>query len=436
MNVGEFTGMAKRVRAYVEEGQLYRHQPLPVAILGLLRREGAAGATVFRGVEGFGGSGHIHTSRIVDLSPRLPIVIEWVDTAERVHRLLPDIKAMITHGLVTVDDTEVVLCSPAPLRDVADELRAGDVMSTDIITVSPQTSVRKIVELLVGKSFRAVPVVEEGQPVGIVTNSDLLERAGLQVRVDLLPALDTPEMRAELERLERGGQTAESVMTVGPVTVNQSMPLTQVAEIMVFRHLKRLPVVDDHGALVGMISRLDVLRTATRASARAEAEVGATGLAFDAPVSQSMRRDVPTVFLDTPLPEVLQAVISTRLNRCIVVDADRRVKGKVTDAEVLERVTPALRPGVLQSIINRLPFIRPRPEELRAEKHANARVAADLMIETAIVREDAPLRDAIVSMLSGRHKIVAVVDADDRLVGCLDRADLMHGLLAHDSPGA
>jgi CBS domain-containing protein len=185
-----------------------------------------------------------------------------------------------------------------------------------------------------------------------------------------------------------------------------------------------------------MISRLDVLRTAAHFSERAQAEPRDIGLAVDAPVAQSMRRDVPTVFLDTPLPEVLQAVVSTRLNRCVVVDSERRVMGKVTDAEVLERVTPALRPSALRSLMHRLPFVHPKPAEARAEQHATARVAADLMVETAVVREDAPLREAIGSMLGGQHKIIAVVDADKRLVGCLDRADLLRGLLSSNGSGA
>jgi CBS domain-containing protein len=435
MATGTFSGKAKRVRIYVDEGQLHKHQSLPVAILGFLRKEGAAGATVFRGIEGFGGSGEIHTARLVDINQRLPMVIDWIDTPEQVERLLPQVKEMIRHGFITVDDTEVALFCPSPVRDVASALRAADVMSREVISVTPDTSVRKVVEFLVGKSYRAMPVTKEGMPVGIITNSDLLKRAGLTIRVGLLPSLDTPLLHAELERLAQGGKTAESVMTPGPVTVNQAMPLTQVAEIMAYRHLKRLPVVDDHGAMVGMISRLDVLRTAARFSERGQAEPRDIGLAVDAPVSQAMRRDVPTVFLDTPLPEVLQAVVSTRLNRCVVVDSERRVMGKVTDAEVLERVTPALRPSALRSLMHRLPFVHPKLDEARAEQHAIARVAADLMVETAVVREDAPLREAIGSMLGGQHKIIAVVDADKRLVGCLDRADLLRGLLSTNGFG-
>jgi CBS-domain-containing membrane protein/PII-like signaling protein len=427
-----FTGKARRVRIYVEEGQLHRHQPLPTAILALLRSEGAAGASVFRGVEGFGASGHLHTARLVELGQRLPVVIDWIDTPEQVERLLPRVKALVPHGLITVDETEVALFSPAPVRDLDRAVRAADVMSREVSSVVAETPVRQVVELLLGKRYRAIPVTREGIPVGIITSGDLLKRGGLTIRVSLLPSLETPELHAELARLERGGKTAGEVMTPEPVTVHQGAPLTSVAALMTRRRLKRLPVVNDLGTMVGMISRLDLLRSAVRTFEPGNGGPTQLGLTGDAPVGRAMRTDVPTVFRDTPLAEVVQAVTSTRLNRCIVVDAERRVLGKVTDAEVLERVTPALRPGALRALIHRLPFVHPGPAEVRSEQHATARVAADLMIETAVAREDAPLTQAVAAMLEGDHKIVAVVDAEQHLVGCLDRADLLRGLLAPD----
>ena len=93
-----------------------------------------------------------------------------------------------------------------------------------------------------------------------------------------------------------------------------------------------------------------------------------------------MRKDVPVVHPDTPINEVLQAVVATRLNRALVVDAERRVVGIVTDEEVLDRVTPAMRTGALKSLMHRLPFVHVGKAELAAEHHARARKAADLML--------------------------------------------------------
>ncbi|MGB8296198.1 MAG: DUF190 domain-containing protein [Polyangia bacterium] len=430
MNTPGLTGKAKRVRIYVNEGDGHGYQPIHTALLAFLRKEGASGATALRAIEGFGASGELRTARLLDVAQRLPIVIEWIERAEVVERLLPGIKEMIKRGLITVDETDVALYCAYPVRDVSAALRASDVMSHDVVSVDPDASVREVVKLMLGKGYRAIPVVDAGMPVGIITNSDLLRRGGLAMRVELLRALDTPELHAELERVAQGAKNAADVMTPGLVTVPSYAPLTRVAEIMSYRRLKRLPVVDERGALVGMVSRLDVLRTAARTFERQEGVPREIGLAVDAPVARIMRIDVPTVFPDTRLPEVLQAVISTRLNRCLVVDHDRQVLGKITDAEVLDRVTPALRPSALRALVHRLPFVHPKPEELQAEQHAKARSAADLMVDTAVVADDAPVREAIVAMLGGKHKIVAVVDAHKRLVGVVDRADLLHGLVS------
>lgn len=423
-------GKAKRVRIYVHEGDLHGHQPIDAALVTFLRKEGAAGATVLRAIEGFGSSGKIHTLRWVDLVERLPIVIEWIEKAEQVERLLPRIKDMVRHGLITVEDTEVALCSACPMREIPRALCASDVMSHDVVAFTPDSPIRDIVAFMLGKTYRAVPVVDSGIPVGIITNSDLLKRGGLAMRVELLQAQGTLELHAELDGLARGAKSAAAVMTHVPVTVRADAPLTEVAEIMTHRRLKRLPVVDEHGALVGMVSRLDVLRTAARTLDRLESAPPALALAVDAPVARAMRTEIPTVFPETHLPEVLQAVTSTRLNRCLVVDHDRRVLGKITDAEILDRVTPALRPSALRSLVHRLPFAHPKAEELLAERHAKARTAAGLMVETAVVGEKAPLREAIAAMLRGKYKIVAVVDAEKRLVGVLDRADLLLGLVS------
>jgi CBS domain-containing protein len=423
-------GKAKRVCIYVNEGDRHGGQAVDNAIMTLLRKEGAAGGTVFRAIEGFGASGVLHTSRLADIAWRLPIVIEWIDRADVVERLLPAIKTMVQRGLITVDDTSVELYCAHPVRDVSGALRVSDVISKELVSVTPTTSVRDVVELMLGKTYRAVPVVESGSPLGIITNSDLIRHGGLTIRMQLLRELETPELHAELERVSQAAKTAGDVMTQNPVTIPASAPLTQAAEVMSFRRLKRLPVVDAHGTLVGMLSRLDVLRTAARTFEPKEGEPREMGLTANVPLRGVMRTDVPMVFPESRIPEIVQAVVSTRLNRCLVVDHERHVLGKITDAEVLDRITPSLRPSALRSLIHRLPFAHPKPEETAAEQHARARTAADLMVPTATVDESAPLREAIAAMLGGKHKIVAVVDSDSRVVGVLDRADLLHGLVS------
>jgi len=231
-----------------------------------------------------------------------------------------------------------------------------------------------------------------------------------------------------LERLGALGRTAGAIMTPDPVTIRETATLREAAEVMARRRLKRLPVVDAVGGLAGMVSRVDLLRTAAAGLARNDPVPREMTLAGDAPLSSAMRRDAPTVRTDTPLPEVFQAVIATRLNRAIVVDESGRPVGLVTDAELLERVTPALRESALRSLVRRLPFGLGGQDPAA---HARGRTAAEVMsADVAIAREDVRLAEAIAAMLRGGHKVLAVTSADGRLVGIVDRADLLHGLVA------
>jgi CBS domain-containing protein len=83
--------------------------------------------------------------------------------------------------------------------------------------------------------------------------------------------------------------------------------------------------------------------------------------------------------------------------------------------------------------VQRLPFVHPKPAELATKQHATAQLAADLRVDVPVIDQSTPLRQAIATMLDGNHKILAVVDSEKRLVGVLDRADVLHGLtLEHD----
>jgi uncharacterized protein len=106
--VTRLRGEGKLVRIFIGEGDRHGRRPLYQAIVQLLREEGMAGATVLRGIEGFGAESHLHTHRILRLSEDLPIVIEVVDLAERIEAVLPRIDEMVQEGMVTVERVEVL----------------------------------------------------------------------------------------------------------------------------------------------------------------------------------------------------------------------------------------------------------------------------------------------------------------------------------------
>ena len=101
-------GEGKLVRIFIGESDLWHGRPLYQAIVERVRADGIAGATVFRGIEGFGAKSHLHTSRILRLSEDLPIVIEIVDTADRIETLLPALDEMVDDGLVTIESVQIV----------------------------------------------------------------------------------------------------------------------------------------------------------------------------------------------------------------------------------------------------------------------------------------------------------------------------------------
>jgi PII-like signaling protein len=96
------------IRIFVGEADRWEGRPLYEAIVQEARRRGLAGATVFRGFEGFGAHSRVHTTRILRLSEDLPVVIEIVDTEEKVQAFLPALDGMVKEGLVTVEKATVI----------------------------------------------------------------------------------------------------------------------------------------------------------------------------------------------------------------------------------------------------------------------------------------------------------------------------------------
>ena len=104
----KLVGEGKLLRIFIGESDKHGRKPLYQAIVEMLRQEGMAGATVLRGVEGFGANSHLHTARILRLSEDLPIVIEVADTAEKIEAIMPKLDEMVTDGMVTLERVEVV----------------------------------------------------------------------------------------------------------------------------------------------------------------------------------------------------------------------------------------------------------------------------------------------------------------------------------------
>lgn len=141
-------------------------------------------------------------------------------------------------------------------------MRAGDVMTREVATVAPDTTVNKVVEAMMNRHISAVPVVDEaGRVVGIVSEGDLVRRQ--ELGTDKHPSwwlrlIRAPEDRAR-DYLKSHGVYARDVMTKEVATVSEDTELSDVADLLETKQIKRVPVLQD-GKLVGIVSRADIIR--------------------------------------------------------------------------------------------------------------------------------------------------------------------------------
>ncbi len=104
------TGPAKKLTIYIDETDKLHGKPVYEAILDILAQRKIAGASVFRGVAGYGSHGKLHTAKILELSTTLPVKIEIVDSEEMINIILAEIGSVVERGLIEVSDTNIIKC--------------------------------------------------------------------------------------------------------------------------------------------------------------------------------------------------------------------------------------------------------------------------------------------------------------------------------------
>lgn len=201
-------------------------------------------------------------------------------------------------------------------------MKVSDLMTKDVISVTPETSLRDAASVLVEKRISGVPVVNDGsEVVGVLSEADILVKAGgSPARHRLLGWLLEPDLGIE-DKIR--AETVAEAMSAPAVTIAPYRPVYEAAKLMVSENVNRLPVVDD-GKLAGILTRADVVRAFTRSDAEIEEEIN----------GEILRR---TFWLEPG-----RVAVS-------VVDGHVRITGEVeteADAEVLPTLVSRV-PGVL-----------------------------------------------------------------------------------------
>ncbi len=145
-------------------------------------------------------------------------------------------------------------------------LKAQDIMTIEVITVTPETKVHELAQLLTDKNIGGAPVLDEsGSLLGVVTESDLIDqkkKIHIPTMVTLLDSfiyLENPDRMAK-EMKKFAGSTVGDILSKSPLTVEEDTPLEEIATIMAEKHVHTLPVMKDE-KLVGIIGKKDIIKT-------------------------------------------------------------------------------------------------------------------------------------------------------------------------------
>lgn len=403
----------QRVRIYVRERDRWEGQPLHLALLARLLREGATGATALRGLAGFGPSMRLRASSAADMADQPPVVIEWIDRTERVARLLPLLDDILASALVTVEEVGVYRAALRAGGTFAGERSVGDYLAPHAETAVGATGARAAAELLLAHDQSLLPVLDERRHVvGVLASADLVGRAGMPLPLRLLRALAPAERAALLAAMP--DQPAEDVMTREPRCAYIGAAVPQALVTMLEWSYSAMPVIDRTGAFAGLLDGWGVLRAAGDAAPDTAGRV--RDIDPPTPVSLVMQVSVPQVAVSQPLAAVLAQLVATPY--VVLVDAAQRVRGLVSDADALGALAGGERAAFIEALRGQqvaLPGDDRSPDAL-------------LVAERVALRQTDTLYDAVARLAELRAERIPVVDADDKLVGLVSRAGVLRAL--------
>jgi predicted transcriptional regulator len=293
-----------------------------------------------------------------------------------------------------------------------------EVMTAKTKTLSPEMTIRQAWEEMLNLQVKAFPVINsEKNVIGILTDEDLINRAGIQQRLSVAKHFDSEFIKQELIQLDQSGLKVRDVMTTPVITVNADSHLGAAVTIMKKNQLKRLPVTNEKQELVGILSRLDILRQIATVTSQDLPPVSYA----DAPqkVGDVMIAAFPVVHEKDDLKTVIHALLEKNSHRLIVINDRDKVTGIISDADVVTRI-PVTNP---KSILAALRNIASPP--------VSTTIARDIMSPNPLVAEtNQSIVFAIQRMVAEGRKWMVVVDDDQKPIGLVDRQILLESLAA------
>ena len=413
------------IEIFSNEEARWAGKPLPNAIVEFIRGlKIAARCIVARGIEGSYENGEIATQNIEVLSFNMPLKIEIVLPSSELDPVLQKIEEMVSEGIVAVREIEIH-AHKTHQRLLPRQIKVKDIMTPSPRKVTPSTSLREVAALLLSSNFTGAPVVDrEDRPMGIITQGDLVYRAGMPMRLGLLAASEREKREAVLESL--ASRKAEEIMSSPAVSIREDEPATEAVSLMMRKELKRLPVVSKKGNLTGIVSRLDIFRTIMKESPDWKAfQGGEIEVGHLHQVSDIMRRDTHAVSPETSVEEVIRIIDSNDIQRVAVVGRDGTFLGLISDRDLLTAFAER-HPGIWDFFMSKIPFTERGRRQGEVREHLRGRTAAEVMKTDLItVREDTSLDEAIKLMTEKALKRLPVLDAEGKFKGMISRDALL-----------
>lgn len=410
---------------YTSEEARWQGKPLADAVINLLgERRLAARCLVTRAIAGCDENGEAATQRVEVLSYNLPVRIEIILPAAEVEDLLTAVVEMVTDGVVGVSSLQVI-SHKVKHRLIPRQLKVRDVMTPSPKRTKPDASLDQVLDVLLKSDFTGLPVVDDKQrPIGIITDGDLLYRAGIPIRVRLLAEFD----KDDVQTVKRGvsHRLAKEIMTAPVVAVEQDQFLFEAVEIMLKRGLRRLPVVDAKGVLVGILSRIDIFKAINR-QAPTTSWLQGNGIILSQPrqAGDAMRKDTPTVSPDTPLEQVIKLLGNSAIERVAVVDDQGRLLGLISDRAMLEAFSEH-KHGIWDYLVRKMTSKEAgRPQASLIHQYRVTTAGQVMEADFPSVKPDTPLDEAVQVMTDLHLKRLPVLDERGVFLGMLRREALL-----------
>ncbi len=412
------------IEVFTNEEARYRNQPVADAVIQYIRElKIAARCIVTRGIAGCYESGEVSTGRLEILSFNLPIRIYIVLPAAATEQVLTGLDERVGNGIIALHDLKVI-SHKAANTFFPRQLTVRDVMTPDPKRVTTESLVSDAARSLLSSIFTGLPVVDhKDRPLGVLTQGDLLGRGGLPLRLGLLAESGGEGVEATLNAL--ADKRVGEIMTTPAITIAAERPLTEAVDLMLAKELKRLPVVDTGGRLVGMLSRLDIFNTVMREAPDWEAfraqNIEVKNLRI---VGDILRRDTQTVLADTTLDKVIPIIDGNDIQRVAVVDTEGKLLGIIADSDLLRYFKPD--EEGLRYLFSKMtqPFRKDAAQDI-AQHLAQTKASEVMHTDMLTIREGELIEEAIRLMTERRLKRLPVVDDNGCFKGMISRDSLL-----------